>query len=107
MGNDIQAYEEVYRLARALSIPFDKKYLIKTNLKRKPPAYSREALEADRKILRAAFPVLLQLRVKNPEETQAAHQHLKAFREAFTRRYEERQMPLLEVLDNVSGIGYL
>lgn len=32
--------------------------------------------------------------------------NLKEFKEAFTRRYEEQEIPLLEVLDSEAGIGY-
>lgn len=107
LGHDTQAYEALYRSAKRLPIAFEEKYLVNTNLKRTHSTHTRQALEADRRRLKEAIAVLARFNGGKAKAAYRTNRHLEAFAAAFTKRYEAQEVPLLEALDNVSGIGYI
>jgi len=97
--NKIDRYKEIIALIRQLEVPFEEGKIFQTDLIRKTEQAGIDSrLQAD---LLKAFTILNAL---NPYQR---NDNLRSFCRRFQERYEQRQMPLLEVLDTDHGIGYL
>ncbi len=97
--NGLDRYQEVKTLIARLGVPFDEARLFQADtVLRLADGRVSEGLQAE---LLEAMDVLNHLN-KRPENPT-----LTAFIRRFTERYEQREMPLLEVLDTETGIGYL
>lgn len=98
IGTAIEIYNQIMIEIRELGIKFDKKYLFQTDMIKPMKASSlngeikNDILDAIKFLNRITFPL-----------TQTP---LTAFRDNFYERYEDSEMPLLNVLDNETGIGY-
>ena len=97
-GNSIALYQKAEEIVKTTETAYEKNYLFQVDMF-KPvenailnPKIADEILEAIAFMNRLSIP---------PKETT-----LKKFAENFYERYEEREMPLLQVLDVESGIGY-
>jgi lantibiotic biosynthesis protein len=97
--NDATAYQEIIECIKKFNIPFEENKLFQTDLNfilknnTINTKYQTEILEA--------------LSVTNLLNKQQESPNLLSFAKRFYERYEDTEMPLLEVLDNETGIGYL
>ncbi len=91
-------YDQIIGKIKETGVSFEPKFLFQTDLF-KPVTTATLAHSVTTDILEAIG--LLNRITINSSET-----NLAGFRDAFSERYEEREMPLLQVLDNESGIGY-
>ena len=99
MGNSVTLYKELQTHIETLGVAYEKSKLLQTDLfsKHKACSLSHEALTQ----IKSAVELLNRLTPRHGLPT------LKRFAERFSERYETREMPLLEVLDVETGIGYL
>jgi lantibiotic biosynthesis protein len=98
--NSADAYREIIQLVSGLGVEYDEGKLFQIDMVRKmlkgglPSSIKGQLLEA-----LAVLNKLGNYERKNP--------NLQSFIKRFYERYEEKEMPLLEVLDTETGIGYL
>ncbi|MEG0519183.1 MAG: lantibiotic dehydratase family protein [Bacteroidales bacterium] len=99
-GNSIACYERVIDWLQKIPIAFDEKYLFQTDMFKsvKYASISRTVLEELNEVLH----LMMHIRAAYP----AGENKLDKFKKAFSERYEESEMPLLQVMDPESGIGY-
>lgn len=98
--NHFHAYGEIRSLLDQLEIAYDIKKLFQVDMGRKA-----ESLHLQNRLagsIRKGIEVLNRLNSRK----MVAKSNLKTFQDAFSQRYETKEMPLLQVLDNESGIGY-
>jgi hypothetical protein len=98
-GVDVQEYEKIQQNLKQLVTNFDPKYLFQADMV-KPTNKLSINRELSDSILEG-IAVLNSLSVL-PRET-----NLSKFREAFYKKYEDAEIPLMEALDTESGIGYV
>ncbi|MCF6297671.1 MAG: lantibiotic dehydratase, partial [Flavobacteriaceae bacterium] len=97
--NPVAKYSSIIALIKKLNAPFDINRLFQVDSSKKLSA--KELNIAYKKILKKTVKFLLQLPNKNRTT------NLESFKTRFYHRYEECEVPLLEVLDTETGIGYL
>ena len=107
--NKLEIYHRIAASLDILGIPYELKKLFQTDMVRsagKAQVQSRLAGS-----IRRGLEVLKRLQARKKQTAYQVRQqstsNLRAFQDAFFSRYETREMPLLEALDNESGIGYL
>ncbi len=98
LGQDVAVYREIAAGLEGLPAPVDRARLFQVDLVQAAPAATIgpaviEALQRGVDMLR---------RIEPPPPGGA----LERFRRAFRERYEDRELPLVEVLDEESGIGF-
>lgn len=98
IGTEHNIYEEIISSLKVFGIEYERKYLFQTDL-----LQSTEKAEVSSKIPDELFKTISFL-----ARISASYQNptMKAFFEAFYKRYEEREVPLMVALDNELGIGY-
>jgi len=96
--NNIEAYKQIIQEIRLLQIPYEEKYLFQVDLikEAKQITLSSEVIKEVEKVCR----FLNRITPSYQKES------LQQFKREFLKRYEERKMPLMEVLDPDHGIGY-
>ncbi len=98
--NSAEAYREIIELVSSLGVVYDESKLFQIDMVRKvlkgglPSSIKAQLFEA-----LAVLNKLGNYERKNPS--------LQSFIKRYYERYEEKEMPLLEVLDTETGIGYL
>lgn len=97
--NQLSDYQEIKEKIKTLNIPFEENKLFQTDLFN--TNLEREIDFNWQKDIEASLNLLNRLTPKKERE------NLKNFAKRFSARYEEREMPLLQVLDAETGIGYL
>ena len=97
--NPVVAYEEIITLVNKLGIPFDKAKLFQTDTFYQLAAGAVDTVWQSR--------ILEALDVLGRLDSYQENGNLRSFMRRFQQRYEDREMPLLEVLDTETGIGYL
>lgn len=102
VGQPQEYYNEIFALANQFSILYDRKYLINSSLKRTLDfsPVTREDLSKIKKGINT-------LSCFWDKGSETVNENLEKFKTAFYTRYEESLVPLVEVLDNESGIGYI
>ncbi|RXM38644.1 hypothetical protein BOQ62_16390 [Chryseobacterium sp. CH21] len=102
IGQPQEYYNEIFALANQFSILYDRKYLINSSLKRNLDfsPVTREDLSKIKKGINT-------LSCFWDKGSETVNENLEKFKNAFYTRYEESLVPLVEVLDNESGIGYI
>ena len=98
-SNQLSDYQVIKDKVKALNIPFEENKLFQTDLFN--TNFEREIDSNWQKDIEASLNVLNRLTPKKERE------NLKNFAKRFSARYEEQEMPLLQVLDAETGIGYL
>lgn len=98
IGDSIGTYPNIIDTIKKIRIETDMKYLFQTDMF-KPVQHAT----VSRDMLKEIQNTLLFLNKITPKSPQTS---LSRFKENFFKRYEDREMPLLFVLDNESGIGY-
>ena len=97
--NEVAVYQEIKAIISRIGLPFDESKLFQADVALRFTDHRiNESLQAD---LLEALDVLNILN-KSPESP-----NLQSFIRRFLERYDQREMPLLEVLDTETGIGYL
>jgi len=98
IGETLEIYNQVISDVRELGTKFEHKYLFQTDMI-KPV----ETAILNSKIVDDVLDALEFLNKITPPNRETL---LSKFKETFYERYEEMEMPLLETLDNETGIGY-
>ncbi|GAA3952174.1 lantibiotic dehydratase [Hymenobacter algoricola] len=96
---DVARYQELLTVLDSLGVPYDESKLFQTDLVKavQGPGLASTFQEQ----LQGALTALNKLTVPKSSEK------LQSFKTRFTARYEDREMPLLEVMDTETGLGYL
>ncbi|WP_165851821.1 lantibiotic dehydratase [Chryseobacterium pennipullorum] len=102
IGQPQEYYDEIFSIANRFSVLYDKKHLINSSLKRNLD-FSPVTKE-DLSRIKKGIGVLSSFWDKGNE---AVNENLENFKRMFYSRYEDNLVPLVEVLDNESGIGYV
>lgn len=97
-GTDLAYYKEVMRWVKEWDDAYDPKLIFQSDLS-KPSS----AMQLSGRVLDDLKEVIAFLGVLNGT---TANTNLNKFKEEFTKRYEDDEVPLLEVMDTESGIGY-
>jgi lantibiotic biosynthesis protein len=97
-NNEVAAYQAIADALRPLEVEFELSKLFQTDLSR------HAVFELEESVQTQLFEALETL---NKLGTYRENTNLKQFREAFYKRYETREVSLLEALDVECGIGYL
>lgn len=100
-------YQRIAAELKQLGVPYDISKLFQLDMGRKA-----ERLQFCNRLagsIRKGLTVLNKLHARSSETARRAQvrSNLQQFQEAFYKRYETREVPLLQALDNESGIGYL
>lgn len=98
IGESVDIYHNVITGIEKTKIETDIKYLFQTDMF-KPVQYAT----VSHRVLKEIQKAVLFLNKTTPPHTQT---NLSRFKEKFAKRYKDREMPLLFVLDNELGIGY-
>jgi lantibiotic biosynthesis protein len=97
--NDVLLYQNIIALINQFDIPFDKTKLFQTDL-----SFTMGDNNVNMAIQNEMLETLDVVNtLNNPQENPNLHSFIKRFYE----RFEDKEMPLLEVLDTETGIGYL
>ncbi len=97
-GTEIKQYKEVLKLVKEWDDQYDPKLIFQSDLS-KPSA----EMQISGRVLDELKDAITFLAILNGP---AVHTNLNKFKEEFSKRYEDSEIPLLEVLDTESGIGY-
>lgn len=96
--NPVSAYRAILEKLKPLEVPIEENRLFQVDLFRQPAvSHINTGIQAD---LLDCMNLLKSLRSRPVQED------LKKFAEKFADRYENRRLPLLQVLDTETGIGY-
>lgn len=99
LGKSIDQYQEIISIVKDIGIPYEIRYLFQTDLfKPVQKAILNNSIKED---LLELISFLSKITPIN------SRTYLSEFRKAFSERYEDREMPLPEVLDSELGIGFL
>lgn len=97
--NQIADYQEILKVIETLDVPYEAGKIFQTDVTGIAASESGLSIDLQKEIL-TALGVLHQMRSKKQT-------HLVSFTKRFYERYGEQEMPLLEVLDTETGIGYV
>lgn len=97
--NPISCYEDIIKTVAKTNIPFDKKYLLQTDL-----FLDSNDFQLDKKY---TSELLKAIDVLNKISEKQKNTLLENFKKAFVERYESESIPLVKALDVETGIGYL
>ncbi len=95
---NLEVYHEVAAFISTLKVDFEPKYLFQTDAY---PEFDENELSGG--IIRK---VQLGLRVLNKISSSEKNVNLERFKKEFNKRYEHQSVPLLELMDIESGLGY-
>lgn len=98
IGSTLPLYTEIMKVIRDIGVGFEEKYLFQTDLY----IPVKEAVVSKQTTDRLANLIHFLARI-SPAKSSAT---LTEFARAFQKRYEEREIPLAEVLDRELGLGY-
>lgn len=99
VGSTLGIYHDIIEEVKGMGVAFEPKFLFQTDLfKPTPGAQLDDALTDD------LYGLLGFLNRMNPR--MRTESNLSRFKEAFYARYEEAELPLMQVLDNELGLGY-
>jgi lantibiotic biosynthesis protein len=97
--NDVSAYREIIESLKKFDIPFEENKLFQTDL--------NFILTNDKINTKYQTEIAEALSIVNLLNKQQESPNLLAFAKRFYERYENAELPLLEVLDTETGIGYI
>ncbi|MEZ4687169.1 MAG: lantibiotic dehydratase family protein [Bacteroidia bacterium] len=98
LGLSPEHYEQIGEKLQTLDTAFEKKHLLQTDLVK---VQTRATLSK-----RVGYSALRALEVLNRLTSYRGRTNLLAFKQAFTNRYDDREVPLAEALDPEMGLGY-
>ena len=97
VGTTRGLYDRIIALIQKLGVPFEQKYLFQTDMFKPGQAMVSDTVRNE------LYRVISFLNKITPK---AAETNMTRFRNAFWKRYEEAEVPLMQVLDNDLGLGY-
>jgi thiopeptide-type bacteriocin biosynthesis protein len=102
LNNSIEYFEEIFKIADSLDIVYTKQYLINANLRKNHYTNDDLLKQEDIKSIKIAIQTLSHF------SNQDLHKDskLNKFKQAFYKKYEEQEVPLMIALDNELGIDY-
>ncbi|QGK74135.1 lantibiotic dehydratase [Flavobacterium sp. SLB02] len=98
--NSVAKYKNIYAELNKIGVQFEEKYVINSNLRRNVSSLYDEK-KMDKRLYK-----LLTILTKLSHTTIKLPSHFEDFKKNFYNRYENQEVPLLELLDNELGIGY-
>ena len=98
IGETLDAYNEVIEYINKLGVEYNPKFLFQTDLFK--PAYSAVVEEKELNGINGLISFLNKITLNSDRN------RLSVFKEAFYNRYEQAEVPLMQVLDRDLGIGY-
>ncbi|MFB6454996.1 lantibiotic dehydratase [Chitinophaga sp. Hz27] len=98
-GNNVTLYRDIMQILDLLGVKYEENKLFQTDTVKLVSGKGVD--ESIQEKLTAGLEALNKLTIAKPNE------HLQSFTRRFYERYEDKEMPLLEVLDIETGIGYL
>ena len=96
--NEVAVYENMIKRIQQLPVPFEENKLFQTDMFRRPKVRSLNSNLQDE--LLETISLLCRIAPYNKNED------LSSFATRFVEKYEDRSMPLLQVLDTDTGLGY-
>jgi len=99
IGNSVQYYQNIIKDIQNMDLPYEAKYLFQTDLY---PKLKSNVLD-----IRWGYKIKRLMPVLNRLTGSVKNYNLQQFQNAFTKRYETREIPLTTALDTEIGIGYL
>ncbi len=98
VGVDLASYQKIVEIVSQLPVTFKVEHLIQVDaMKPSPGACLDQRLISD---------VIRGVEILHSIVPGSQHESLKEFKEQFQERYETREVPLLQVLDDEVGIGF-
>jgi lantibiotic biosynthesis protein len=97
--NDAARYREIMTLLNKLDVPYEESKLFQTDV--------TKVLEENNIHASIQEELMASLDMMNKISGERENDNLQSFARRFYERYEDKEMPLLEVLDTETGIGYL
>lgn len=98
LGNNVEAYRNIYQNLKTLETPIEENQLFQTDL------YKTSASASLNKSIQIKLSEAVEF--LNKFSISSENSNLKKFKENFYNQYENSEVPLLEVLDTETGIGY-
>lgn len=98
-GNEIAQYRRIMQLLNGLGVAFDESKLFQTDIVKQVSGEGVNTAVQEQ--------LLSALDAVNRLSAYKGNTNLQSFIRRFYDRYEDREMPLLEVLDTETGIGYV
>lgn len=98
LGNNIASYRNIYQHLKTLETPIEENQLFQTDLYK-----TTESTSLDKKL---QIQLSDTIKFLNKFSSAQENPNLKKFKENFYNQYEDYEIPLLEVLDTETGIGY-
>lgn len=97
-NNNINLYYKITNILQNLDIQFNSKYLFQSNLN-----LSLKSNVLSKKIKKN---IVKAIQIVNKLTEKSSNDNLNNFRQKFYERYQDQEIPLLEILDVDNGIGY-
>lgn len=97
-SNPQTAYQEIIELITLLGVPFEESKLFQVDMSRKLTGGISDSLQES---LSESFELLNSLYADSKQD------NLSSFARRYYERYEDKMLPLLEVMDTETGLGYL
>jgi hypothetical protein len=94
----IEKFEQISKELSKLNIEFDKKHIFQTDL-----FIPTNSCTLDERMAKRMLKALTILNKLTPNQN---NNHLNSFKDAFYKKYEEKEIPLLVALDSEMGISY-
>ncbi|MDR0230820.1 MAG: lantibiotic dehydratase family protein [Dysgonamonadaceae bacterium] len=97
-NNDVELYQNIIRKIEEIKIPYEEKFLFQVDM-------TKNVIEATlgKDIINELQSTMIFL---NKITSEQKNETLVQFQQAFYNRYEDKEVPLMEVLDIEMGIGY-
>jgi lantibiotic biosynthesis protein len=97
--NDVLLYKDIINLVKQFDVPFEESKLFQTDLSF---TLTEDTVNKD-----IQTEIIETLDIVNTLNKRQENVNLQSFIKRFYERYEDAEMPLLEVLDTETGLGYL
>lgn len=98
LGVEHSLYDEIVTLLKTLNVGFDRKFLFQTDLYETTKTATVSARIPEELLSTVSFLARISMSYRNTT--------LEAFTDAFYKRFEEQEIPLIQALDGELGIGY-
>ncbi len=99
LGNTPKNYKNILETLKKIHVPFESKNLFQTDLKICAPTNTLNQ--------KHGYTLLKLVPLLNKLTPYIPNKNLENFKKAFTKRYEQQEVPLMQLLDIESGIGYI
>ena len=105
---NIDIYKKASNILGNIFPNYTMKNIVDVDLKRLDiPTPLKASFDDDLYHIKKAISLLSLFTIKRPEIKYNSHKNIEKFKKAFLERYEDTEVPLLEVLNKEVGIGYI